>query len=60
MTRTEHRLEIARGLLGLPAGANVLLHVNSMKPARRRELQRLVDWVEAYDNATALPQGEGA
>lgn len=60
MTRTEHRLEIARGLLSLPAGANVLLTVNSMEPARRRELQRLVDWVEAYDNAAARPPGEGA
>lgn len=60
MTRTEHRLEIARGLLGLPASANVLLAVNCMEPARRRELQQLVDWVEAYDNAATLPQGEGA
>lgn len=54
MTRAEHRLEIARGLLGLPAGANVLLAVNCMEPARRRKLQQLVDWVEQYDLEDAL------
>jgi hypothetical protein len=54
MTRAAHRLEIARGLLGLAADANVLLHVNSMPPADRRDLQRLVDWVEQYDFEDAL------
>lgn len=54
MTRAVHRLSIAAGLLGLPEGANVLLHVNGMHPRDRRELQRLVDWVEQYDLEDAL------
>lgn len=54
MTRAEHRLEIARCLLNLPAGVNVLLTVNCMEPRERRHLQQLVDWVEQYDLEDAL------
>lgn len=53
MTRGEHRLEIARGLLGLADAADVMTAIDSLPPARREELRGLVDWVEAYDNAEA-------
>jgi hypothetical protein len=52
MTRAEHRLEIARGLLGLPPGADVMLVINEMPAQQRAELRAQVDWVEAYDNAS--------
>jgi hypothetical protein len=49
MTRAEHRLDIARGLLGLVPGADVMVSIRRMPDNRSRELQSLVDWVEAYD-----------
>ena len=48
--RAEQRLEIARRLLKLPEGANVMQHINAMPPVEREELRGLVDWVEEYEN----------
>ena len=50
MTRAEHRLSIAAGLLGLADGADVMEAIDSLPPAQRAELRAHVDWVEAYDN----------
>lgn len=49
MSRAEHRLDIARGLLRLPQGADVMAAVLRMPDDRSRELQGLVDWVEDFD-----------
>jgi hypothetical protein len=49
MSRAEHRLDIARGLLGLPPGADVMATIRRLPEARSQELQGLTDWVEAYD-----------
>lgn len=48
--RAKQRLEIARRLLRLPEGANVMQHINAMPPDEREELRGLVDWVEDYEN----------
>lgn len=53
MTRAEHRLEIARGLLGLASGADVMAAIDCLPDHQRAELRAQVDWVEAYDNAEA-------
>lgn len=53
MTRGEHRLSIAAGLLGLAADADVMTAIDSLPPRQREELRGLVDWVEAYDNEGA-------
>lgn len=49
MSRAEHRLDIARGLLGLRPGVDVMASIHRLPDERSRELQTLVDWVEAYD-----------
>lgn len=49
MSRAEHRLDIARGLLGLPHGADVMAAIRRLPDVRSTELQGLVDWVEDYD-----------
>ena len=49
MSRAEHRLDIARGLLGLRPGADVMASIHRLPDERARELQGLVDWVEDYD-----------
>lgn len=49
MSRAEHRLDIARGLLGLAPGADVMANIRRLPDDRSRELQGLVDWVEDYD-----------
>jgi len=54
MTRAEHRLAIARGLLDLAPDAEVMTAIDSLPPAQRERLRGLVDWVEAYDNEDAL------
>lgn len=51
MTRGEHRLEIARGLLGLSDSADVMTAIDSLPDWDRARLRLLVDWVEDYDNA---------
>ena len=43
------RLEIARRLEHLPAGANMRLHIKMLKPSRREHLRALVDWVQEYE-----------
>ena len=43
------RLEIARKLLNLPQGADVMKHIEAMKPEDRAHLRGLVDWVEEYE-----------
>lgn len=48
--RAEQRLEIARRLLSLPEGSDVMQHINAMPPDKREELRGLVDWVEEYEN----------
>lgn len=48
--RGEQRLEIARRLLRLPKGADVMKRINAMPPDEREELRGLVDWVEDYEN----------
>lgn len=48
MSRAEHRLDIARSLLGLRPGADVMASIHRLPDQRSRELQTLVDWVEAY------------
>lgn len=53
MTRAEHRLSIARGLLDLAPDAEVMAAIDSLPPRQREELRAQVDWVEAYDNAEA-------
>ena len=54
MNRAEHRLDIARGLLNLAPGAEVMDAIDSLPPAKRDELRGLVDWVEQYDFEDAL------
>lgn len=54
MTRAEHRLAIARDLLGLPASADVLAAINHLPVADRENLRGQVDWVESYDNAEGM------
>lgn len=54
MTRAEHRLDIARGLLDLADVADVMPAINSLPDHDREELRGLVDWVEAYDREDAL------
>jgi len=49
VSRAEHRLDIARGLLRLAPGADVMASILRMPDDRSRELQGLVDWVEAFD-----------
>lgn len=49
MSRAEHRLDIARGLLRLPPKADVMEAIGRLPDARSEELRGLVDWVEAYD-----------
>ena len=49
MTRATHRLEIARGLLHLPANIDVLVHIRALPQPRQEEIRSLVDWVEAYE-----------
>ena len=50
MTRAEHRLAIARNLLGLPPkGVDVMIAINRLPPAERERLRGQVDWVEAYE-----------
>lgn len=49
MSRAEHRLDIARGLLGLSPGSDVMAAIHRLLDDRSRELQGLVDWVEDYD-----------
>ena len=49
MSRAEHRLAIARGLLGLSPGSDVMAAIHRLPDDRSRELQSLVDWVEHYD-----------
>lgn len=48
--RVEQRLEIARRLLRLPEGSDVMQRINAMPPDEREELRGLVDWVEDYEN----------
>ena len=47
--RGVHRLEIARGLMGLRADVDVLSAISGFPKATREELRGLVDWVEDYD-----------
>lgn len=54
MTRAEHRLSIAAGLLGLAAGDDVMASIDSLPPKARAELRAQVDWVEEYDLEDAL------
>ncbi|HEY1127953.1 MAG TPA: hypothetical protein VGF12_00995 [Roseateles sp.] len=54
MTRGEHRLSIAAGLLGLAPGADVMTAIDSLPEQQRHELRGLVDWVEQYDLEDAL------
>ena len=54
MTRAEHRLSIARGLLDLAPDADVMTVIHSLAPADREHLRGQVGWVEAYDNAEGL------
>lgn len=49
MSRAEHRLDIARGLLGLAPGADVMATIRRLPEARSQELQGLTDWVEDFD-----------
>lgn len=51
MTRAEHRLDIARGMLDLAPGADVMEAIDSMPDWDRARLRLCVDWVEEYDNA---------
>lgn len=51
MTRAEQRIEIARRLMKLPEGADVMIHINAMQDDDRETLRGLVDWVEEYENA---------
>ncbi len=48
--RAAHRLEIARRLLRMEEGADVLERVKSLSEAQRERLRGLVDWVEEYEN----------
>jgi hypothetical protein len=54
VTRAEHRLSIAAGLLGLAPGADVMEAIDSLPPRQRAELRAQVDWVEEYDLEDAL------
>lgn len=49
LSRAEHRLDIARGLLRLSPGADVMASIRRLPDDCSRELQGLVDWVETYD-----------
>jgi hypothetical protein len=54
MTRAEHRLSIARGLLGLTPDADIMEAIDCLPPAQREQLRGHVDWVEDYDLEDAL------
>jgi hypothetical protein len=45
----QSRLKLAAGLLKLDDGVDVLKHLNTLPPDRRKELQELVDWVQEYE-----------
>lgn len=48
--RGAQRLEIARRLIKLANGANVMRHIDAMPQDERETLRGLVDWVEEYEN----------
>lgn len=54
MTRAEHRLAIARGLLDLAPDAEVMPVIDALPDRQREQLRGLVDWVEDYDREDAL------
>ena len=47
--RAAHRLEIARRLLNLPEGTDVLAHLQRLPAAEREATRGRVDWVEEYE-----------
>lgn len=49
MSRADRRLEMARKLLGLPDGVDVLKHIKGLPKDRQDYLRGLVDWVEEYE-----------
>lgn len=48
--RASHRLEIARRLMRMEEGADVLGRIKSLPAEKRDHLRDLVDWVEEYEN----------
>jgi len=49
LDRAAHRLEIARRLMRLDEGADVLGHIRALPAEKREHLRGLVDWVDEYE-----------
>ena len=49
LKRGAYRLELARKLLKMPVGADVLAHLKSLPAEEHERWSGLVDWVEAYE-----------
>jgi hypothetical protein len=47
--RAQRRLELASGLMGWPAGSDVLALIRALPAPERNHLRGLVDWVEDYE-----------
>ena len=47
--RAARRLELARRLLNLPEGTDVLAHLQRLPATDREHARGLVDWVEEYE-----------
>ena len=47
--RAARRLEVAAGLMGWPAGSDVLALIAALQVGERDHLRGLVDWVEDYE-----------
>lgn len=56
---TSRRLELARGLLKLPADANVSAWIKTMSVEARDRLRAQVDWVQDYER-TELKMAYGS
>lgn len=50
ISRASRRLEIARRLMRMEEGADVLGRIKSFPPEKRDHLRDLVDWIEEYEN----------
>lgn len=49
ISRASRRLEIARRLMRMEEGADVLGRIKSLPTEKRDHLRDLVDWVEEYE-----------
>lgn len=50
ISRASRRLEIARRLMRMEEGDDVLGRIKSLPAEKRDHLRDLVDWVEEYEN----------